>query len=121
MEPKSKLTKPLNLVHPVNPVCDLLREDRQACLSWLQSFAHRLKHSLDLNVHADPLRARASVTVCAAVDINSLNADIRRAQTAIAPPFCGPKESNDGRARRDGQVRWAGVSTDINLRAFASS
>ena len=45
-----------NLVHPVNPVCDLLHDDRQKCLFYLQPLAHRLKHAFNFDVHTDPLR-----------------------------------------------------------------
>ena len=58
------------------------------------------------------------MAVSAAINVNSLNADVGRAQTSIAPPFRRTKQANDGRARGDGQMRGAGVSADINLRAF---
>src|SRR5438045_980154 len=88
-----------------------LHNDRQECLCYLQSFTDRLKHSLDFNVHTDPFRAGAAMTICTAVDIDSFNADINRAQTAVAPPFRGTKKADDGRTGGDSQMRRSRVST----------
>lgn len=76
--------------------------DRQECLSYFQALADSLKHSLNFNVHTNPLRTCPPMAVCSAVDIYSVHANIILSRAAVAPPFCGPKEPYDWGASRDG-------------------
>ena len=58
------------------------------------------------------------MAVSPTINVDSFNADVGRAQTAIAPPFRGAKKADYGRARGDSQVRRPGVAANINLSAF---
>src|SRR5437588_5731786 len=65
----------------------------------------RLDHSPDLDVHANPVRARAPVTVRPATDVFTLDADVVRAGRAVSPPLRRAEKPDYGCARRDREVR----------------
>jgi hypothetical protein len=73
-----KATSSLNLAYPVNPVWDQLQTDRQECLFYFQSFPHSLKHPIDLDVHANPIRTGTSMAVSAAVNIDPFHTNVPR-------------------------------------------
>jgi len=55
--------------------------------SALQAISHRVKHAFDVDVHADPFVARAPMTVLAAINVVSFDADVVIIRTAVSPPF----------------------------------
>jgi hypothetical protein len=57
------------------------------------------------------------MAICAAVDINPLNADVVWMQTTVTPPFRRTKQADNRGARRYGQMRWASVAAYVNFRA----
>ena len=58
------------------------------------------------------------MAVGATIDINPINADISVAQTSIAPPLCGTKQTNDWSSSGDCQMSRAGIAANVNLRAL---
>ena len=58
------------------------------------------------------------MAIRAAIDVDSFNANVRRAQTAVAPPFRRTEQADDRRAGGDRQMRRPGVAAYVNLRAF---
>src|SRR5437764_2255776 len=74
-------------------------------------------HSLDLDVHANPVRARAPVTVRAASDVFTLDADVVRMGRAVSPPLRRPEKPDDRRAGGDGEVRRPRVAADVDAGA----
>ena len=58
------------------------------------------------------------MAVGAAVNVDTLDANIVLPRTTVTPPFCWPEQTDDGRARGNGEVCRAGISTNVNLRAF---
>src|SRR5258705_13221527 len=95
-----------------------LSRHRQECLSFFQPLAYRLQHSFNFDVHADPLGTGATMAVCAAIYVNSFDADIGGSQAAVAPPFGGTKQADYWSPGSDGQMGRAGVPTNVDLRPF---
>jgi hypothetical protein len=74
-----------------------------------------VQHALNINIHANPLRASAPVTINPTTNIVALNANIVIIRTAVPPPFSRPKQSDNGSARRDCQMSRPGVTADVKF------
>src|SRR5258705_8412042 len=92
-----------------------LAHHRKQYSSYFQPLAYCLQHSFNLDVHADPLGTGASMAVCAAIYVNSLDANVGSAQAAVAPPLRGTKQAHYRSASRNGQMGWAGIAPNVNL------
>jgi hypothetical protein len=57
------------------------------------------------------------MTVGATRDVRAFDAHVPRARAAVAPPLGRAEETDDGRARRDGQVRRPRIAADVERRA----
>src|SRR5205807_2936490 len=83
-----------------------------------QTFLDRTEHAFDFDVHADPLRARSSMTIFATANVRTLDANVFRVRTTVSPPFGRPKQADDGCVHSDRQMGWARFAPDVNLCAF---
>jgi len=75
-------------------------------------------YSLDIDVHADPLRASTPMAIDAAVDVRPLNTEVVGVRAAIAPPFSRTKQADHRCARCYGQMGWTRIAADINVGVF---
>src|SRR5205814_8011646 len=82
-----------------------------------QAIRHRVQHAPDIDVHANPFRAGAAMTIHATVDVVAFDADIIRIGTAVPPPLGWSEQPDNRSAGRDRQVSRTGVAADVNLRA----
>src|ERR1043166_8417473 len=76
-------------LRPTRVHLDRVVEDARAP----QSLAGGLDHARHLDVHADPVRAGATVAVGAAINVRALDADIFGAGASVAPPLGRPEQS----------------------------
>src|SRR6266851_4740534 len=83
-----------------------------------QTIRHRVQHAPDVDVHANPFRARAAMTIDATIDVVTFDADVVRVRTAVPPPLGWSEQPDNWSAGRDCQMSRPGVATDVNLRAF---
>src|ERR1044072_6940149 len=117
----------------VSPISKTPRRTRiQAALANVESMfrlcallhdspSHSVEHATHINVHADPFRTRAAVTINAAINVVPFDADVFSIRTAIAPPLGWSKESDDRCARGNRNVRRSGVAANVNSRTFRES
>src|ERR1051326_6145448 len=112
----------------VSPISKTPRRTRiQAALANVESMfrlcallhdspSHSVEHATHINVHADPFRTRAAVTINAAINVVPFDADVFSIRTAVAPPLGWSKESDDRCARGTGTDRRSGVAAQLQLR-----
>src|SRR5947208_15987430 len=79
------------------PLCCAAHARATFILRAPQTLVARREHARDFDVHADPLRARAPMTVRATTDVCALDADVLGARAAVTPPL--------GRAEQTDQAR----------------
>lgn len=58
------------------------------------------------------------MTIFAAADVRSFNANIISIRAAVSPPFGRSEQTNYRRSHRDGEVRGPGFAAHINLSIF---
>src|ERR1051325_4775385 len=79
-----------------------------------QSLTYGLEYSLNVNIHADPLRTGSPVAINTTIDIISLHTNIFSTRAPVAPPLSWSKQPNDRRACRDREVRRPRIAANIN-------
>src|SRR5215203_544270 len=82
----------------------------------LKSAIDRLHHAFDFNIHADPFRTRAPMTIHATVNVVSLDANILHSRAPVAPPLSWPKQPDDRSSGRDRDVRRPRIAAHVNTR-----
>src|SRR5712692_7666606 len=83
-----------------------------------QTIRYRVQHALNIDVHANPFRARATMTIHATIDVVTLDAHVIRIRASVPPPLGWSEQSDNRCAGRHCQMSWARITTDVNLRAL---